>query len=151
MSFELQIYPYMVPDSHPRLRDTAFNHRPRPRALRDGLPIATQPGSSTSATTQSWSSDRAHTSNGHIQAQRSTILGMASVVTAESVSAALVTIRQRVDDAGRDPDEVKVVAVTKRQPIQCAIAACDAGLDVAEDRVDELNAKAAAVPDARWH
>lgn len=76
---------------------------------------------------------------------------VASVVTVDSVVAALARVHERIRSAGGAPDRVKVVAVTKRQPVECAIAAIEAGLDVAEDRVTELNQKAAAIPGGRWH
>lgn len=54
--------------------------------------------------------------------------------------------------AGRDPDAVRVVAVTKTHPPALAQAAVDAGVgDLGENRVEELLAKQPRVQRARWH
>ena len=56
--------------------------------------------------------------------------------------------------AGRDPAEVRLVAVTKAHPLEALTAAIDAGLqDLGENRVEELEWKRAELPDAavRWH
>jgi len=54
--------------------------------------------------------------------------------------------------AGRDPADVRLIAVTKTHPVEVAAAACAAGLeDLGENRTGELLMKAAAVPAARWH
>lgn len=61
--------------------------------------------------------------------------------------------------AGRDPDEVALVAVSKTQPAETAAAACRAGLRLlGENRVEEAKPKAAAVahllapaPPPAWH
>lgn len=54
--------------------------------------------------------------------------------------------------AGRDPTDVTLIAVTKTHPVEVAREALAAGLtDLGENRVQELVAKATAVPDARWH
>lgn len=58
--------------------------------------------------------------------------------------------------AGRDPADVTLIAVTKTHPVETVRAAIAAGLtDLGENRVQELVAKAAAVPEAvpeaRWH
>jgi pyridoxal phosphate enzyme (YggS family) len=54
--------------------------------------------------------------------------------------------------AGRDPAEVTLVAVAKLQPLQAVRAALAAGVaDIGENYAQELAAKAAAVPGARWH
>jgi pyridoxal phosphate enzyme (YggS family) len=67
----------------------------------------------------------------------------------------LGVIRARVARAAaladRDPDDVRIVAVTKTHPVATAAAAVAAGLiDLGENRVDELVMKHASV-DARWH
>jgi len=64
-------------------------------------------------------------------------------------------VRERIDRAavvaGRDPSEVRLVAVTKTHPVELARAAVALGLeDLGENRVDELVAKHAQL-DARWH
>lgn len=55
--------------------------------------------------------------------------------------------------AGRDPSEVRLVAVTKGHPIEAVRAALAAGLvDLGENRVEELEAKRAqVVGQVRWH
>jgi pyridoxal phosphate enzyme (YggS family) len=54
--------------------------------------------------------------------------------------------------AGRDPAEVTLVAVTKTVPAEHLRAAVDAGLTIlAENRVQEGEAKAPHVPGATWH
>lgn len=60
--------------------------------------------------------------------------------------------------AGRDPDAVTLVAVTKTHPVETVRAAVAAGLrDLGENRVQELVEKAEAVPgeaeggEVRWH
>ena len=56
--------------------------------------------------------------------------------------------------AGRSPDEVGIVAVTKGHPLERAREAAAAGLaDLGENRVQEALSKQAAWPDApvRWH
>ncbi len=53
--------------------------------------------------------------------------------------------------AGRDPSEVRLIAVTKTHPVATVRAALAAGLtDLGENRVDELRDKSEAVA-ARWH
>jgi pyridoxal phosphate enzyme (YggS family) len=80
--------------------------------------------------------------------------------SAGSVDAGLVTgiaaVRARIvaaaAAAGRDPAAVRLIGVTKTQPAEVAAAAVAAGLtDLGENRTSELVAKAAAVPDVRWH
>jgi len=54
--------------------------------------------------------------------------------------------------AGRDAADVTLIAVTKTHPVETVREALAAGLtDLGENRVQELAAKAAAVPEARWH
>ena len=76
----------------------------------------------------------------------------------ESVIAdALATIRQRIDEAcercGRDADEVTLVGVSKRQPVERVRAAVDAGLRIlGETQVQEALAKSAELAtDLDWH
>ena len=74
--------------------------------------------------------------------------------------AALSAARQRVLDriadaaarAGRDPDGVTLVAVSKTVPADRLVAAVDAGLTIlGENRVQEGEAKAPLVSGATWH
>ena len=56
--------------------------------------------------------------------------------------------------SGRDPESVRIVAVTKGHPLGAVEAAVEAGLrDIGENRVEELERKFAAYPDGavRWH
>jgi len=67
----------------------------------------------------------------------------------------LVAVRGRIERAavaaGRDPADVRLVAVTKTHPIEVVRAAVALGMeDLGENRVDELVAKHAEVG-ARWH
>lgn len=70
----------------------------------------------------------------------------------------LPRVRERMaaaaESAGRPVDDVRLVAVTKGHPVDAVEAALDAGLeDLGENRVSELEGKAAAVGDrpVRWH
>jgi pyridoxal phosphate enzyme (YggS family) len=63
-------------------------------------------------------------------------------------------IAQAAKRAGRDPEQVRIVAVTKTHPIATVREAAALGLlDVGENRVQEALAKQQAWPDApvRWH
>ena len=54
--------------------------------------------------------------------------------------------------AGRQPVEVRLIAVTKTHPPEVARAAVAAGVnELGENRVQELSAKLPLVPSARWH
>jgi len=70
----------------------------------------------------------------------------------------IASVRSRIAAAtaraGRPPDEVRIVAVTKGHPLERAQEAVAAGLaDLGENRVQEALAKQAAWPEprARWH
>jgi pyridoxal phosphate enzyme (YggS family) len=66
----------------------------------------------------------------------------------------LAAVRERIADAGRSPDEVVVVAVTKGFGIDAVEAATAAGIvDVGENYAQELADKARqrAGSDTRWH
>ncbi len=77
----------------------------------------------------------------------------------EQVAAALDRARSRIAEAGGDPRRVRVLAVTKGQPVGAVRAALDAGLlDVGESYAQELLAKAdalepllGALAAPRWH
>lgn len=65
-------------------------------------------------------------------------------------------VRQRIADAGGDPDQITLLAVTKGFGPEVALAAAKAGLaDLGENYAQELVAKAPVVADAghevRWH
>jgi pyridoxal phosphate enzyme (YggS family) len=76
------------------------------------------------------------------------------------VQQAATAVRARIAAAGGDPERVRLLAVTKGQPVEAVAAAAAAGLvDVGESYVQELVAKAAvieagagaSVPSPRWH
>lgn len=73
------------------------------------------------------------------------------------VAAGLATVRRRIASAarssGRDPGDVRLVAVSKFQPVAAIAAAVRAGHhDFGESRAQELRAKLGAVPSSvRWH
>jgi len=76
---------------------------------------------------------------------------------------ALLTIGERVKNfrarvdavaaaAGRSPDSVKILGVTKMQPRESVLAALDAGLrDIGENYFQEARDKLAALPASRTH
>jgi PLP dependent protein len=74
-----------------------------------------------------------------------------------SVADRLEAVRRRIDSAGRDPDDVRIVAVTKSFGVDAVRGALEAGLaDIGENYAQELVAKAealasAAGPAPRWH
>ncbi len=71
---------------------------------------------------------------------------------AGAIGARLVAIRQRIADAGGDPDATRIVAVTKGRSNLTAAAALRAGLsELGENYAQELTGKVSAVPGARWH
>lgn len=64
----------------------------------------------------------------------------------------LVDIARACEEAGRDPREVTLVAVSKTAPIPAIAEAVDAGArDFGENRPDRIVAAHAAYPHARWH
>lgn len=76
----------------------------------------------------------------------------------ERLSRALPAVRGRIaaaaERAGREPSGVRLVAVTKGHPLEALEAALEAGLvDLGENRVEELESKAAALAGrgAVWH
>jgi pyridoxal phosphate enzyme (YggS family) len=69
---------------------------------------------------------------------------------------ALPEVRSRIagaaDRSGRSPTDVRIVAVTKGHAFDAVEAALAAGLqDLGENRIEELEAKAARFREARWH
>lgn len=68
----------------------------------------------------------------------------------------LASVRARIAaaalDAGRGPQEVRLVVVTKNHPVDAARQLALLGVgDLGENRVDELLAKRDALPGVRWH
>jgi PLP dependent protein len=73
-----------------------------------------------------------------------------------SVAENLANVRERIADAcraaGRSPQDVLLIAVSKRQPEQRVHDAFDAGhRDFGENYVQSLTARQAMLPEARWH
>ena len=75
-----------------------------------------------------------------------------------SIAERLVEVRGRIaaaaERAGRDPDDVALVAVSKKKPAEAVVAARAAGCrDFGENYVQELADKAEALADdpPRWH
>ena len=70
------------------------------------------------------------------------------------VAGRLSALRLRIEDAGRDPAHVRIVAVTKGFDESTPAAAVAVGLvDVGENYADELIAKASSerAPEVTWH
>ncbi len=64
----------------------------------------------------------------------------------------LNAVRERIARAGRNPDEITIVAVTKGFGAEVCVQALEAGLRVlGENRVQEALAKMKAVEGAEWH
>lgn len=76
-----------------------------------------------------------------------------TVLEADEVAARVEDIRTRVARTGRDPEGVRIVAVTKGFSSSVVGAAVEAGLyDLGENYAQELVAKATEAPDGvRWH
>jgi pyridoxal phosphate enzyme (YggS family) len=72
---------------------------------------------------------------------------------ASEVASRLAGVRVRVGNAGRDPDHIRIVAVTKGFDLSLVRAAVSAGLyDLGENYAQELLSKATGAPDGvRWH
>jgi len=69
-----------------------------------------------------------------------------------SVTEKLRSVRKRIEKAGRNPDEVAIVAVTKSFGPEVCKEAVSAGLKVlGENRVQEALAKMDVVEGAQWH
>jgi pyridoxal phosphate enzyme (YggS family) len=69
-----------------------------------------------------------------------------------TVSENLKAVRDRIERAGRNPDEIAIVAVTKSFGPEVCGEAVSAGLKVlGENRVHEALAKMDAVDGAQWH
>lgn len=70
----------------------------------------------------------------------------------ERIGANLEAVRRRIAATGRDPNSVRVVAVTKTFSREAVRAAFEVGLrDFGENYVDELCAKRDVAPDGVWH
>ena len=70
----------------------------------------------------------------------------------EGLAQRIASVRERIALAGRNPDDIVIVAVTKGFGAETCRAALEAGLTVlGENRVHEAKLKMDAVPDAEWH
>lgn len=70
----------------------------------------------------------------------------------ENLEAVLLRIEASAIKAGRSPESVRLVAVTKTKPVELIKAVTEAGqLDLGENRVQELMEKVDSLPEARWH
>lgn len=76
----------------------------------------------------------------------------------DSLPANISKVKDRIaaaaQKAGRDPSEIKLVAVTKTKPVEVVRAAAEVGLrDFGENRIEEAAPKIAAVgrEDVHWH
>ena len=71
---------------------------------------------------------------------------------AENLARVQERIRAACSRAGRDPDTVQLVAVSKGQPIEAVLLAFAAGQSVfGENYAQELHEKADALPVAEWN
>jgi pyridoxal phosphate enzyme (YggS family) len=69
-----------------------------------------------------------------------------------SVAENLASVRERIDRAGRDPNEVAIVAVTKGFDVSVCRDAMAAGLPMlGENRVQEALGKMDLLHEAEWH
>jgi pyridoxal phosphate enzyme (YggS family) len=78
---------------------------------------------------------------------------MAPLINAADVATRLEGVRRRIADAGRDPREITIVAVTKGFSVETVATVAACGLaDIGENYAQELIAKSArlTVP-VRWH
>ncbi len=74
----------------------------------------------------------------------------------ERLSARVAEVRERIEAAcraaGREPGSVRLVAVSKGHPVESVLAAAACGLnEFGENYLQELAAKAPALPGAAWH
>lgn len=73
-----------------------------------------------------------------------------------SIKSNIKTVQQRINaaakEAGRNPEEIKLIAVSKTKPVSDVLEAFDAGMcDFGENRPQELAEKYSVLPQARWH
>jgi pyridoxal phosphate enzyme (YggS family) len=69
-----------------------------------------------------------------------------------SVAENLANVRERIARAGRNPDDIAIVAVTKGFDVSMCREALDAGLRMlGENRVQEAVGKIDQLPEAEWH
>jgi PLP dependent protein len=71
---------------------------------------------------------------------------------AARIRANLERARAAIADAGRDPEDVRILAAVKYVPLEELGTLREAGLTLlGENRAQDLEAKAAAYPDFTWH
>ena len=69
-------------------------------------------------------------------------------LSAERVAANLAAVRDEIRRAGRDPDELEILAAVKYVDVEDLAAVADAGITLlGENRAQELVAKAERWPD----
>jgi PLP dependent protein len=75
------------------------------------------------------------------------------VTTPDKVASVRARVAAAAERAGRSPEDVMLVAVSKSFPVEAVAAALEAGIEIlGENRAQELVAKAAALGEsARWH
>jgi PLP dependent protein len=75
-----------------------------------------------------------------------------SGLDAAKISANLERVRNQIADAGRDPDEVQILAAVKYVPLEEIGTLGEAGLTLlGENRAQDLELKATRHPEFRWH
>jgi PLP dependent protein len=84
------------------------------------------------------------------------VAGLIHGVEVETVRRGLERVRAEIEDAarkaGRSPDEVELLAAVKYIPLEDLPVLHEAGLTLlGENRAQELEAKATAHPEFRWH
>lgn len=64
----------------------------------------------------------------------------------------LENVKKAAENCGRNPDDVRLIAVSKTKPIEYVREAAEAGaVDFGENRPQELSAKQEEMPELRWH
>lgn len=98
-----------------------------------------------------------------VEADQSPFDVVADEFDREKLSRRLSDVLERIDDAGSDPDRVRIVAVTKGFGSSAVLAASALGLDIGESYAQELVGKASEIAsdqnadhrgsplDVRWH
>ena len=75
-----------------------------------------------------------------------------SGLDAARISANLERVKQQIADAGRNPNEVAILAAVKYVPLEEIGTLGEAGLSLlGENRAQDLQAKAGKHPEFRWH
>jgi hypothetical protein len=75
-----------------------------------------------------------------------------AVAPADALAAVRARIAAAARRAGRAPEEVTLVGVSKTVPLERVVAMAEAGLeDLGENHAVEMHRKAEALPNVRWH